>query len=71
MDYCVDTLRMPLPRQKSEAFPAVLRAKSHASNTVLTLAARINDADLKRQTLDKLSELVEIIKQEDRKLIGG
>lgn len=63
---------MNLPRQKSEAFPAVLRAKSHASNTVLTLAARVDETKLKRQALDKLSELVEIIKNEESrmKLVG-
>jgi hypothetical protein len=58
---------MDLPDQNSPAFGAVMRSKSHAANTALTLAARVNDANLKERTLDKLSELVDIIKDEERR----
>jgi len=62
-------LKRDLPAEDSGAFPAVMRAKSHASNTALTLAARVDETNLKRQTLDRLSELVEIIRTEEMKLI--
>jgi hypothetical protein len=61
---------MGLPDTDSDAFGHVLRAKSHASNTVLTLATRVNEARLKERTLDKFSELVEIIKSEEQRRIS-
>jgi hypothetical protein len=61
---------MDLPGLESDAFGHVMRAKSHAANTALTLAARVNDARLKERTLDKLSELVDIIKDEEQRRIS-
>jgi hypothetical protein len=58
---------MRLPGQQSEAFASVMRAKSNAANTALTLAARVNDAQLKRQALGKLPEILKLIQDEEKR----
>jgi hypothetical protein len=67
LKHCIDILNMKYPNQKSQAFAAVMRAKSHASNTALTLAARIDETHLKRQQLGRLPDLLKIIQDEENR----
>lgn len=59
---------MKLPGQESEQFGAITRAKSHASQTVLTTLLRVNEMRLKRQALGRLPELLRRIKEEEAKM---
>jgi hypothetical protein len=55
-----------LPKQNSLGFPSIVRAKSHAAQTVLAMLARTNEAQLKKQALSRLPELLRLIQDEDR-----
>lgn len=68
LDWCVQVMGMKLPSQDSEAFASVVRAKTHTSQTVLTLLARTNEMQLKQQALGKLPELLKIIQDEEQKM---
>lgn len=48
-----------------ENFAAIIRAKSNASNTVLTLVARVNEAELRKRVMDRMPELLRLIKDEE------
>ena len=49
-------------------FAAIIRAKSNASNTVLTLVARVNEAELRKKVMDRMPELLKLIRAEE---MGG
>jgi len=49
-------------------FNTLLRAKGVASQTVLTMMARTNDTQLKRQTLNQLPDLLRLIREEEKHL---
>jgi hypothetical protein len=59
---------MELPPATHESFSSVMRAKGQAAQTALTLLARSNDTQLKRQALGKLPELLRIIQDEESKM---
>lgn len=59
---------MELPaRREKEAFAAILTSKDRASQTILTLVARSNENKLKRQAVDKMSELIRLIQAEEER----
>jgi hypothetical protein len=63
----VQILRRDLPEEESEGFASVVRAKSHAAQTVLTMQARTNEMLLKKQALDKLPDLLRLIRDEEQR----
>jgi hypothetical protein len=67
LDWCIEALKMPL-KKDDENFAAIIRAKSNASNTVLTLVARVNEAELRKRVMDRMPELLKLIQAEE---MGG
>jgi hypothetical protein len=67
LDWCIEALKMPLMKE-DENFAAIIRAKSNASNTVLTLVARVNEAELRKRVMDRMPELLKLIQAEE---MGG
>lgn len=68
LDHSIDVLKMELPaRREKEAFAAILTSKDRASQTILTLVARSNENKLKRQAVDKMSELIRLIQAEEER----
>jgi hypothetical protein len=64
-------LRRPLPKSGNDpTFAGVMRAKSAASQTVLTLVSRVNDQELRKRALDRLPELLRIIQDEEMKSVN-
>jgi len=59
---------MSLPIAEADEFASVVRAKGQASQTVLTMLARTNETQFKRQALGKLPELLKIIQEEQGKM---
>jgi len=47
-----------------------MRAKSAASQTVLTLVGRVNDQELRKRALDRLPDLLKIIQDEELKALN-
>jgi hypothetical protein len=68
IDKADEILDLPLPNPDSESFGAVLRAQNAAANTVLNTQVKVDEHSLRRQTIDKLPELVRIIREEELKL---
>ena len=67
LDWCIEALQMPL-KKDDDNFAAIIRAKSNASNTVLTLVARVNEAELRKKVMDRMPELLKLIRAEE---MGG
>jgi hypothetical protein len=59
---------MDLPPDDTDAFASVVRAKGQASQTVLTMVARTNDTQLKKQALGRLPELLKLIQEEEGRM---
>lgn len=57
-----------MPPDDTDAFASVVRAKGQASQTVLTMVARTNDTQLKKQALGKLPELLKLIQEEEGRM---
>jgi len=64
-------LQRPLPRSGNDpTFAGIVRAKSAAAQTVLTLVGRVNDQELRKRALDRLPDLLKIIQQEELKAVN-
>ena len=68
LDWCLEILKAKLPPDDTDAFASVVRAKGQASQTVLTMVARTNDTQLKKQALGKLPELLKLIQEEEGRM---
>ena len=53
---------------ESENYQANLRAINTAIGNTFTVSARINDTAFRRHALDKLPEILRLIKEEEKKL---
>lgn len=65
-----EILRLPLIRGDPD-FNAILKAQTSASATVLTTQARVDENRFKKKQIDKLGELLELIRGEEAKLVTG
>jgi hypothetical protein len=63
-----EILDLTLPSSDHPAFGAVLRAQNAAANTVLNTQVKVDENSLRRQTVDRLPELLEILREEQLKL---
>jgi hypothetical protein len=71
LDWCNEILRRPLPKSgNNPSFAGIMRAKSAASQTVLTLVGRVNDQELRKRALDRLPDLLKIIQDEEMKSLN-
>ena len=68
LDWDLQILKTELPPEDTDAFASVVRAKGQASQTVKMLAARIDDNELKRQTLKRLPDLIKLIQEEEGRM---
>lgn len=54
----------------NENYAANLRAINTAIGNIFTMSARTNDTAFRRRALDKLPEILKLIKEEEKKLPG-
>jgi hypothetical protein len=68
IDKADEILDLPLPDPDTASFGAVLRAQNAAANTILNTQVKVDEHSLRRQTINKLPDLVRIIREEELKL---
>jgi hypothetical protein len=61
-------LDLPLPDPDTASFGAVLRAQTASATTVLNTQVRVDENRLRKQRIDRLPEILQIIKEEEEKL---
>lgn len=61
-----EILGLPLPQDAN--FGAVLRAQTAAANTVINAQIKVDENKLRRQTIDRLPEMLRVIQDEEKKL---
>jgi hypothetical protein len=60
---------MELPLDPAHpAFAGVLRAQTTAANAALTVQAKVDDMTLRRQSVDRLPEILRLVAEVERKL---
>jgi hypothetical protein len=59
-----EILDLPLPSSDHPTFGAVLRAQNAAANTVLNTQTKVDENRLRATAVNKLPELLEILKEE-------
>lgn len=71
-DWCIEVLKWRVPHKMNRDNMAwvsmVTRCKGIASQTILTMLARTNDQQLRRQQLNQLPELLALIRDEEKRL---
>jgi len=59
---------MKYPARSEDAYASVMRGKSAAAQMSMMLAAKTQDAQLRKQAMDKLPELIKLVQQHDKTL---
>ena len=67
IDKADQILDLPLPSADHASFSAVLRAQNAAANTVLNTQTKVDENRLRVGVVDKLPELLEILREEEIK----
>ncbi len=70
LDKAKEILEMPLV-PGDEDFNAVLKAQVSQVQTILTTQARVDEGRFKKKQVDKLGELLDLIRGEEAKLVTG
>ncbi len=70
LDKAKEILEMPLIPGDDE-FAAVLKAQVSQVQTILTTQARVDEGRFKKKQVDKLGELLDLIRGEEARLIPG
>ncbi len=70
LDKAKEILEMPLV-PGDEDFNAVLKAQVSQVQTILTTQARVDEGRFKKKQVDKLGELLDLIRGEEARLIPG
>lgn len=70
LDKAKEILEMPL-MPGDEDFNAILKAQVSQVQTILTTQARVDEGRFKKKQVDKLGELLDLIRGEEAKLIPG
>ena len=70
LDKAKEILEMPM-MPGDEDFNAILKAQVSQVQTILTTQARVDEGRFKKKQVDKLGELLELIRGEEAKLIPG
>jgi len=60
-----EILDLPLPSADHASFGAVLRAQNAAINSALTTQVKVDENRLRAATVDRLPELLEILREEE------
>jgi hypothetical protein len=61
-----EILDLPLDPERTH-YPSELRARTAIINTTLTTQARVGEAELHRETIDRLPEIIRLIQAEERR----
>jgi len=61
-----EILDLPLPQDAN--FGAVLRAQTAAANTVINAQIKVDENKLRRQAVDRMPELLRLIREEEERL---
>ncbi len=70
LDKAKEILEMPLV-PGDEDFNAVLKAQVSQVQTILTTQARVDEGRFKKKQVDKLGELLDLIRGEEARLVTG
>jgi hypothetical protein len=62
-----EILRLPL-NSEDPAFAPVLRAQTAAANTALSTQAKVDETALRRQSVDRMPEILRLVAEVERKL---
>lgn len=68
LDKAKEILEMPL-RPDDEAFNAILKAQVSQVQTILTTQARVDEGRFKKKQVDKIGELIDLIRSEEARLV--
>src|SRR5262249_23184334 len=69
LDKANEILDLPLDPDRTH-YPAELRARTALINTALSTQARVDETGMKRERIDRLPEILRLIREEEKKLPG-
>src|SRR5262249_813222 len=69
LDKANEILDLPLDPDRKN-YPAELRARTALINTGLSTQARVDETGMKRERIDRLPEILRLIREEEKKLPG-